>query len=219
MPQRLLVIGNKRYSSWSLRAWIALKQLNLDFEEKVIWLYKGAYKDEILTYSPAGKVPILIDGGIKVFDTLAILEFLNETYARGQWLPQNAVDRAMARSVSAEMHSGFQGMRNLLSTNFPREPKVIALDDAARADVARILDMWETLRGEHQGKGPWLFGQWGIPDCMFIPVATRFHIYAVDMTRHPRAKAYKEALLALPAYKEWVDGAKKETERLAHLEK
>jgi glutathione S-transferase len=120
MTQRLLVIGNKRYSSWSLRGWIGLKQLGLPFQERRISLYVPGYKEELAPLSPSGKVPVLIDDGITVHDSLAILEYLNETYAKGAWLPKAPKARALARSIGAEMHSGFQNMRQNLNMNLGR---------------------------------------------------------------------------------------------------
>ena len=219
MPTRLLVIGNKRYSSWSLRAWIGLKQLGLPFQERRISLYAPGYKEQLAPLSPSGKVPVLTDDGVTVHDSLAILEYLNETYAQGAWLPKAPKARALARSVSAEMHAGFQNMRQHLNMNLGRAPKPTTPDEAARADVNRVLAIWEGCRREHEGEGPWLFGAWGIADAMYLPVAARFHHWAVDLSAHPRAQAYGKALYALPAFQEWKADALKETDLLPQFEK
>jgi glutathione S-transferase len=207
MPVPLLVIGSKRYSSWSLRPWIALKHLGIPFQERLIPLRQADTPARIREYSPAGKVPVLVDGDLTVHESIAILEYLNETHARERLLPRDAPTRARVRSVSAEMHAGFANVRRQLTINIGRKLALPALEEATRAEVQRILSLWEGLRAEHKGGGPFLFGAFGMADCMFLPVATRFHTYGVDLSGHPGARAYGEAMLALPAFQEWQGAA------------
>lgn len=197
-----LVIGNKNYSSWSLRPWIAMKVLGIPFDEVRIPLYKPGSREKILGYSPAGKVPILRDGETVVWDSLAILEYLAERY-RQVW-PADAAQRAKARAVSAEMHSGFARLREHMSMNtrkrYPgkgRTPEVLA-------DIARIDAIWS------EAKGPFLFGAFTAADAMYAPVVLRFRTYEVEV----RKKSYMDAMLALPAMREWIEAAEREVESI-----
>lgn len=208
----LIVIGNKKYSSWSLRGWIGVYSLGVPFREQRIPLYLANSQTEILKFSPAGHVPILVDDGLTVHDSLAILEYLNETHANGKLLPAGRADRALCRSVSAEMHAGFVAVRQALSMNLARKPGPVPLSEQVRQEIRRILTMWEELRGAHKGAGPYLFGTFSLADCMYLPVATRFQTYEVDLTSFPRARAYADTLLALPGFLEWKQAALKETE-------
>jgi glutathione S-transferase len=208
----LIVIGNKKTSSWSLRAWIALKHLGLPFREQRIVLDRPNTATEILKLSPAGRVPILIDGGLTVHESIAILEYLNETHADESLLPTGTADRALCRSISAEMHAGFAGLRENLPMKLARKPLPVPLAAQTRLDIRRILTMWEELRERHRPSGPYLFGAFSMADCMYLPVATRFMTYEVDLTSYPRARAYTEALLAHPGFVEWKAAALKEPE-------
>ena len=224
-----LVIGNKAYSSWSLRPWIYLKHLGIPFEEVRVPLYQGDYKAAITRYNPAGKVPVLVDGGTTVWDSLAILEYLAERHPAqgvGGW-PSEAKARAMARSVSAEMHSGFGAMRENLCMNvrktYPWRPagSANAWPEAVLADVARIQALWEDCRasaGSSAGNsGPFLFGAFCPADAMYAPVAWRFAGYSVPLTSI--ARAYVDTLLALPAMREWQAGAMAESEVLPQYDR
>jgi glutathione S-transferase len=204
-----LVIGNKNYSSWSLRGWLFLKHTGAPFREIRIPLEQPDTKARIAQYSPAGRVPILIDGGVTVWDSLAICEYLSETVLGGKGWPADASARAVARSVSAEMHSGFQALRNELPMNC-RARRKVAPSPAARADIARILSIWDTCRPQHAAAGPWLFGRFSVADAMYAPVAFRFQTYDVDLTGNPAA--YARALLAHPAMLEWLAAGQAETE-------
>ena len=197
-----LVIGNNNYSSWSLRPWIAMKVLGIAFDEVRIPLYQPGSKERILGYSPAGKVPILRDGETVVWDSLAILEYLAERH-RQVW-PADAAQRAKARAVSAEMHSGFARLREHMSMNtrkrYPgkgRTPEVLA-------DIARIDAIWS------EAKGPFLFGAFTAADAMYAPVVLRFRTYEVEV----RKKSYMDAMLALPAMREWIEAAEREVESI-----
>src|SRR5215210_31484 len=203
-----LVIGNKNYSSWSLRPWIALKTLGVDFEERRIPLYGPGSKAAILKHSPAGKVPILIDGAITVWDSLAILEYLAEKNA-ALW-PSSRSDRARARSIAAEMHSGFPNLRNHMSMNVRRRYPGKGRTPEVLADIERIQAIWS------QAKKPFLFGTFSAADAMYAPVALRFRTYVVDLAGG--ARAYWDALLALPAMQEWIAAAERESESIPQFE-
>jgi len=186
-----LVIGNKNYSSWSLRPWIAMKVASIAFEEIVIPLYEAGSREEILKYSPAGRVPVLIDGDWRVWETIAILEHLAERFpAAGLW-PKDAAARSHARAVSAEMHAGFVGLRRNCPMNMWLPPKARPLPDEAQADVARIEELWTDCRQRFGQKaedgGPFLFGAFGAVDAMYAPVVARFHNYGIPVGAAVRA--------------------------------
>lgn len=205
-----LVIGNKRYSSWSLRPWIALKMANIAFEEEVIPLYQPSSKARILDVSPAGKVPILVDSGAEIWESLAILDYLADAFPeKGLW-PKDRKARALARSLSAEMHASFGALREFCPTNFVREPKKRATPAPAgvATDVARIDAAWRDARAKFGDGGPFLFGTFSNADAMFAPVVCRFHGYDLDVS--PEAHAYMDAVRATPAWREWIAGAKAE---------
>ena len=212
MSDLLIVIGNKKYSSWSLRGWMGVHSLGIPFREHRIPLWMPNTQLEILRHSPAGRVPILVDGGLTVHDSLAILEYLNETHAEGKLLPTGQTDRALCRSVSAEMHAGFAALRQALPMKLARKRGPLPLSEQVRQEIRRILTMWEQLREGHKSAGPYLFGTFTIADCMYLPLATRFQTYEVDLTSYPRARAYGDALLALPGFLEWKRDALNETE-------
>jgi len=191
-----LYIGNKNYSSWSMRPWIAMKAAGIGFDEVVIPLYTDdADKQKILDYSPAGKVPILIDGGVTIWDSLAILEYLAEKFPDKGFWPADAGTRAHARAICAEMVSGFSAMRNELSCHlFGRVPS-FKPSEAARTDIERVFEIWNE-KLEASG-GPFLFGRFTIADAMYFPVLTRFRTYGIELPR-PLVH-YAEALEAQPA--------------------
>ena len=209
-----LVIGNKNYSSWSMRPWLALRANNIAFEEVFIPLYTGdADKQRILGFSRAGKVPTLIDGDVTVWDSLAIIEYLAERFPEAGLWPEDRADRAYARSISAEMHSGFMALRNECPMNLHRPVRKAALSQDARANIARIQEIWLDCR-ERQNKlggkpGPFLFGAFGAADAMFAPVVYRFRSFAIDVA--PKVRAYMDTMLALPAVEEWTKAGLAET--------
>jgi len=209
-----LVIGNKNYSSWSMRPWLALRANNIAFEEVFIPLYTGdADKQRILGFSRAGKVPTLIDGDVTVWDSLAIIEYLAERFPEAGLWPEARADRAYARSISAEMHSGFMALRNECPMNLHRPVREVALSQDARANIARIQEIWLDC-GERQNKlggkrGPFLFGAFGAADAMFAPVVYRFRSFAIDVA--PKVRAYMDTMLALPAVEEWTKAGLAET--------
>ena len=177
MNKPLLVIGNKNYSSWSLRAWLMLKHADVDFDEVRIPLFIEGYKEKLLAYSPAGKVPVYRDGELRVWDTLAIGEYLYE--AHPQLWPADQAARAHARSISAEMHSGFTALRKSMPMNIRARGRQVEISPPLEVDIARIKTIWRELRQQYAASGPWLFGQRSMADCMFAPVAFRFQTYGV----------------------------------------
>lgn len=206
-----LAIGNKNYSSWSMRPWLALRANDIPFEEIFIPLYTDdkADKDRILSLSRAGKVPILVDGDVTVWDSLAIIEYLAERFPDAALWPADRAARAHARAVCAEMHSGFMPLRNECGMNLHRKVGPVALSADALANVARVEEIWRECRQRHGGSGPFLFGRFGAADAMFAPVVHRFRTYAIEVA--PQARAYMETMMALPAFQEWTRDGLAET--------
>jgi glutathione S-transferase len=196
-----LVIGNKNYSSWSFRPWIAMTAAGIAFTEELIPLYRDGSKERILAHSPAGKVPALIDGNVQIWESLAILEHLAERFpAAGLW-PSDLNARAYARAVAAEMHAGFVPLRKHCPMNFWRPVIRRDLPDDVAANVKRIDTMWNDCRIRFGGGGPFLFGTFSAADAMYAPVVSRFHTY--DVAVSPSSRAYMEAVMALPAWAQW----------------
>ena len=218
MSEFKLVIGNKNYSSWSLRPWLAMKVAGIAFTEQRIPLYGPDSKQRILAFSPAGKVPCLIigemPGDLRIWDSLAILEYLAEAHP-GLW-PQDPAARATARSISAEMHSGFQNLRTHMSMNIRKRHPGKGRTPEALADIARITAMWSECRARFGKGGAYLFGRFSIADAMYAPVVLRFRTYAVDLP--PDCRAYADAILALSALQDWIAAAGAETESLPQFE-
>jgi glutathione S-transferase len=211
-----LVIGNKNYSSWSFRPWLAMKVAGIAFDETVISLEAEDFKARVMAVSGAGKVPVLIDGETRVWESLAILEYLAERFPAAALWPKGESARAQARAVAAEMHAGFVSLRRLLPMNVWRPVKVRALDDGSRTDLARIETIWRDCRTRYGAAGPFLFGAFGAADAMYAPVVWRFHTYAVEVS--DTARAYMRAMMALPAWREWRDAARREPWVLEHDE-
>jgi glutathione S-transferase len=205
-----LVIGNKNYSSWSMRPWLALRANRIAFEEVFIPLCTGeADKQKILDFTRSGKVPVLIDGDVTIWDSLAIIEYAAERFAEARLWPEDRASRAHARSISAEMHSGFAAMRNECGMNLHRPVGAIALSAAARDDIARIQQIWIDCRERYGKTGPFLFGPFGGADAMFAPVVHRFRTYAIEV--RPAAQDYMDAMTSLPAFDEWTRAGLAET--------
>ncbi len=212
-----LVIGNKNYSSWSMRPWLALRANDIPFEEVFIPLYTGqADKDRLLSFSVSGKVPALVDGDITVWDSLAIIEYLAETFPDAGLWPADRAARAHARAISAEMHSGFMPLRNECGMNLHRPIRAVALSDDARANVARIQDIWANCHARYGKQGPFLFGAFGGADAMYAPVVHRFHTYAIPVK--PEAQHYVDAMMALPAFQQWTREGLAETLLIDRME-
>src|SRR5512139_1086452 len=217
MPPLTLVIGNKNYSSWSLRPWLVLRQAGIPFEEVRIPLYRPGSTEALAAWSPSGKVPALHDGDLRVWDSLAICEYLNERFPDKQLWPRDAAARAVARSISAEMHSGFSALRENMSMNIRARYPGKGRTAASLTDVDRIVAIWTDCRARFGGGGECLFGRFGIADAMYAPVALRFQTYDVALTG--AVKDYADAVLALPALQAWVADAVAETERIAMFER
>jgi glutathione S-transferase len=208
-----LVIGNKNYSSWSLRAWLHLRESGVAFEEIRVSLYDPEFAAIIGRYSPAGRVPVLIDDdGVTVWDSLAIVEHVRERVPGAVAWPAAGPARARARSIAAEMHSGFPALREELPFNV-RARAPVALDrlsDGARRQVERVLQIWGECRRQHAGDGAWLFGPMSIADVMYAPVALRFVSYDIPMAAE--ARSFVDAVTGLASIQEWAAEARRERE-------
>jgi glutathione S-transferase len=196
-----LMIGNKNYSSWSLRPWMALTVAGIPFDEVLIPFDTDEFRSKVGAVSGTGKVPVLIDGDIKVWESLAILEYLAEKFPDATLWPKDVAARAYARVVCNEMHAGFQAVRNHLPVNFARRVIKRDLPPPVVANVRRIEALWADCRARFGQSGPFLFGTFGNADAMYAPVVSRFHTYAVDVG--PEACAYMAAMMALPAWQQW----------------
>jgi len=202
-----LVIANKCYSSWSLRPWLLMKQLGVAFDEITIPLDLPDTKEKVLRHSPAGKVPILIDGDVTVWETIAILEYVGEAYGVPVW-PEDRKARAMARSVGAEMHSGFSALRSACPMNLGRKYAQRDRGEAVARDVARFGEIVHQARERFGAGGPFLFGLFSAADAMYAPLVTRLDTYSIPLDATTRA--YADAILALPAFQDWRSTALKE---------
>ncbi|NEP43790.1 MAG: glutathione S-transferase family protein [Okeania sp. SIO2H7] len=214
MSKITLVLGSKNYSSWSLRAWLTLKQAGVDFSEITISLGTPTTHKDIRRYSPSGRVPVLLDGDLTVWDSLAICEYAAEKFANWLW-PKNLGARAIARSISAEMHSGFPQLRQNMPmdchSRYPgegRKPEV-------EAEIERIKTVWRQCREKYAVEGDFLFGNFTIVDAMFAPVVSRFVTYGVKLDSVE--KSYANAILALPAMQEWLYAAAEEADSVTSL--
>ncbi|WP_037545862.1 glutathione S-transferase family protein [Stappia stellulata] len=204
-----LIVGNKNYSSWSLRAWLALALTGTSFEEELLPLDTPEFYDRIEGLSPAGRVPVLIDGDVTVWDTLSIIEYLAERFPDAGLWPAAPHARAHARSICAEFHSGFPALRGHFPMNLRRTPAPHPQDPEAGRDIARIREIWTTCRSKAGDSGPFLFGAFSAADCFFAPVVTRFLTYTLEMGETERA--YAEAVMAHPLMQAWCAEAAKET--------
>jgi glutathione S-transferase len=203
-----LIIGNKNYSSWSFRPWIGMKVARIPFDEEVISLNAPDFKPRLSAVSGTGKVPTLIDGEVKIWESLAILEYLAEKFPQSKLWPADAAPRAHARAIASEMHAGFLPLRRLLPMNMWRPVIARELTAEAEVNVKRIDAMWQDCRARFGKDGLFLFGAFGAADAMYAPVVARFHTYAVPVSA--AAKQYMEAVKALPAWGEWSAAALKE---------
>ena len=211
-----LVIGNKNYSSWSLRPWLLLRHFGVEIEEIRLPLDTPQFADEVRRHSPTGKVPALHDGDVHVWDSLAICEYANERWLGGRGWPQDPAVRAVARAAAAEMHAGFMALRTQLPMNSRRTPDAYRWDAAAHRDIDRVQALWRELRAAHGGDGDFLFGDFGIVDAMYAPVAVRFVGYGVG--GDDTAGRYMQALFAVPAMQGWRAAAAVEPESVPATE-
>lgn len=212
MSKLLLVVGNKNYSSWSLRTWIFLRHNKVDFEEKRVPLFTETTEQELAEYNSDYKVPVLKDGDLVVWDSLSILEYLSEVYLENRGWPDDRNARAIARSISSEMHSSFFSIRNELPMNCRRKFETIQLSQGAEREIERIKALWRQCRTEYGGSGQWLFGAYSIADAMFAPVALRLNGYSIPLSGIEAE--YVQSVLKHPGIVEWVEAGKSETEVL-----
>ena len=208
-----LVVGTKRWSTWSLRPWLALKHTGATFTETLVGLRQDEGRTEaaILPHSPSGLVPVLKDGGLTVWDSLAICEYLAEKFPAAKLWPDDPALRALARAAAAEMHSGFQSLRGECPMALEAEPKVTTLSEATQKNVRRIVALWSDLLS--RSGGPFLAGEWSIADAFYTPVATRFRTYGVHLSDYGddgSCGAYATRLLATPEFREWEAAARAE---------
>jgi len=211
-----LIIGNKNYSSWSLRPWIAMRVAGIAFDEKVIPLYEPGSREQVLQYSPAGKVPVLIDGDAHIWESLAILEHLAEKFPDARLWPSDPGARSHARVAASEMHAGFTALRHACPMNMWLPPKPRPQSDEVMADVARIEALWSDCRTRFGTGGPFLFGAFGAADAMYAPVVARLHNFGLPVGKP--ARAYMAAVMGLPAWAQWRDAALKEPWIMRHNE-
>jgi len=211
-----LVIGNKNYSSWSLRPWMVLKHFGVAFDEVRLLLDTPHFQDDVARWAPHGRVPALHDGDLVVWDSLAICEYLNEQYLGGRGWPADVAARAHARAATAEMHSGFGALRKQLPMNMRRTPDAYRWDAAAERDMARVQEIWRELREQHGAGGPFLCGTFSIVDAMFAPVVSRFLSYGVEMDAN--AQAFADTIQAMPEWQEWRAAGEAELEYLEGTE-
>ncbi len=202
-----LVIGNKNYSSWSLRPWLVMRHFGVPFEEVRLPLDTPEFERGVARWSPSGRVPVLHQGDLVVWDSLAIAEYVNETFLDGRAWPGDRAQRAVARAVSAEMHSGFQALRNQLPLNCRKRAKNFVPSTEAKRDIDRIAGLWRECRAQ-AGDGEFLFGAFSIADAMYAPVVLRFRTYGIALGDVERR--YADAILALPAVREWLAAAEAE---------
>ncbi|MDE2363412.1 MAG: glutathione S-transferase family protein [Hyphomicrobiales bacterium] len=211
-----LVIGNKSYSSWSMRPWMLLESFQIPFDEIVIPLYVEGSKQQILKHTPSGKVPVLIDGETHVWDSLSICEYVAEKFPDRAIWPKDAQARALARSMSAEMHSSFQALRQQCGMVVHRKKGPVEFSADTLADIARIESMWAFSRAKYAKDGPFLFGAFSAADAMYAPVVVRFDVYQPKISATTRA--YMDAMTQTPAWKKWMAGAAAETWRIPRFE-
>ena len=204
-----LVIGNKNYSSWSLRPWLLLSAFKVEFTEIQESLAEKGIKERFEQYSPSGKVPVLLDGDLIVWDSLAICEYISEKYLAGKGWPEEINKRAEARAVCAEMHSSFTALRNEMPMNC-RATRKLDLSSAAKKDIAQIDSIWSHYTEKNSSMGPWLFGEFSIADCFFAPVVFRFSTYGVSLSE--AAQKYSSLLLKHESVVAWQEAARAETE-------
>jgi glutathione S-transferase len=211
----VLLIGSKNYSSWSLRPWLFSTKAGFKFREQLVYFDASDYQAQIAALSPSRRVPLLIDGGVKIWDSLAICEYVAESTGYG--LPRERAARALARSVAAEMHSGFQTLRNEYPMNVRARNRRVALTPQLEADLARIDEIWSGCRKRFGAGGGWLFGDFSIADAMFAPVFFRFQSYGAAPLS-AASQSYLSHALADPKVREWQDASLQEGHPLAHVD-
>lgn len=211
-----LVIANKLYSSWSMRPWLVLRAFDIAFEETVIALRQPDTSERIRRFSPSGKVPVLIDGEAVVWESLAIIEHLAESFPEKAIWPRDRVARAHARAIASEMHAGFQALRQACPMNLGKRFATPELSADTVGAIARVEELWHETRRRFGAAGPFLFGAFTAADAMYAPVATRLETYSIDVA--PETRAYMDAVLSHPAFRAWREAALAEPWRIADYE-
>ena len=209
-----LLIGDKNWSSWSLRPWLAMARTGIPFEEINVRLRRPESKGEILRHSPSGFVPALIDSDLTIWDSLAIIEYLAECHPEARLWPADRVARAIARSAAAEIHSGFNALRQSCSMALLEHTPLSSLPPEVESDVRRILLLWRELRSRFGAGGAFLFGEFSAADAMYAPVASRFRTYVPQLAAYGddgTGQAYVDTIFAMPEMAAWAEGAKGET--------
>lgn len=212
MSDLTLIIGNKNYSSWSLRPWVFLKQNNISFNENRVALFTDTTNKELSRYNSDFKVPVLKDDDLVIWDSLSILEYVSEKYLAGNGWPRDIKARAVARSISCEMHSSFFNVRNELPMNCRKTFRNIKLSPEAEREIKRITGLWRQCRNQFGGEGEWLFGNYSIADAMFAPVVLRFVGYSIPIKGVEQA--YVQSVLKQPSIIEWIEAGKIEKETI-----
>lgn len=205
-----LIIGNKNYSTWSLRAWLLLSEAGIEFEEERLALDTEGFADKIAEYSPVRHVPVLILDGETIWDTLAIAETVAEHWPDRKLWPSDSAARAHARSISAEMHSGFSVLREAMPMNCRAMGRKVSLPDALAAEINRVFEIWSDCHRRYQSGGDWLFGEFSVADAMYAPVVLRFRTYGINLPQS--AAAYPERLLQSVSLQDWLAAAESEVE-------
>ena len=208
MAKPVLVIGNKNYSSWSLRPWLLLKQFGIDFEEIRIPLFTEQMPQLMAEHTPCNKVPVIKDGDLAVWDSLAVCEYINLRFLAEKGWPEDLQLMSLGRAAVAEMHSGFPVLRHELPMNVRRSYTGFKASENAQKDIDRIIALWQQLL-ERSG-GPWLLGEFSIADAFYAPVASRFNTYGIELPEN--LQTYVDQVLALETYQEWLRDAKAEKE-------
>lgn len=209
-----LIIGNKNYSSWSLRPWLVMKYFHIPFHEILIPLYQEGYKQKILKYSPSGKVPLLIHKRLAVWETIAICEYLAEQFPKKNLWPKNKEARALARAVSAEMHAGFMNLRKNCPMNVRENKPKVGLNSDVKKDIERITNIWEDCRRRFGKGGDFLFGKFCIADAFYAPIVWRFNTYKIPLSGIPGK--YFDAMIDLPAMQKWREASIQEPWAIGH---
>jgi glutathione S-transferase len=208
-----LVIGNRNYSSWSLRAWLLLRQADIQFEEVRLSFNSPTFKRDALTFAPTGKVPVLIDGAITVWDSLAIAEYVAEKFPDRKLWPRDPAQRAEARAVCAEMHAGFQALRSNMPMNIAAFLPGLGWNIAVQRDIDRVSAIWTGLRERHAADGPFLFGHFTVADAYYAPIVSRLNTYRPAVS--DAVNTYMRSILALPAMQQWCTDARHEGDFVA----
>ena len=202
-----LVIGTRKWSTWSLRPWLVLKRAGVSFDEILVALRSTDTAENLAPYSPGGQCPVLFDGELTVWDSLAICEYLNDKLPEAKLWPANLEARALGRAASAQMHSGFQSLRGECGMDLSAPPQTMELTPATEAEVRKLIRLWSGLRARFADKGPFLLGQWSIADAYYTPMATRIRTYGIDLSLYGDddglCAAYSDLLLQQPEFLEW----------------